>query len=213
MSKRYPGYDVLAKRHSLSWNEQTRRVIDQRLALPREPRFLDGDDWRTLAAICDRIVPQPQTRAPVPLAAMVDTKLFDDRRDGYRDYRLPALREAWRCGLRAIDQEAQRRHGVSFHAADATEQDAMLRAAQQGALDGAAWNGMDCAVFFAKRLLPDIVTAYYAHPIAWNEIGFGGPASPRGYVRMDFDRRDPWEAAEAQPGREGEAARENARVG
>ena len=72
---------------------------------------------------------------------------------------------------------------------------------------------MPPAIFFAKRLLPDIVTLYYAHPTAWNEIGFGGPASPRGYVRMDFDRRDPWEAAEAKPGRENEAARENARVG
>ena len=50
---------------------------------------------------------------------------------------------------------------------------------------------MDCAVFFAKRLLPDVVFAYYAHPTAWNEIGFGGPASPRGYVRMGFDRRRP----------------------
>jgi hypothetical protein len=30
---------------------------------------------------------------------------------------------------------------------------------------------------------------------------------------MDFDRRDPWEADEARPGREAEAARENARVG
>ena len=34
MSERYPGYDVLAKRHSLSWNEQYWVVIDQRLALP-----------------------------------------------------------------------------------------------------------------------------------------------------------------------------------
>ncbi len=40
----------------------------------------------------------------------------------------------------------------------------------------------------------DICGAYYSHPFAWNEIGFGGPASPRGYVRMDFNRRDPWEA-------------------
>ena len=55
---------------------------------------------------------------------------------------------------------------------------------------------------FAKRLLHDIVSAYYAHPASWNEIGFGGPASPRGYVRMNFDRRDPWEASEARPGRE-----------
>ena len=46
----------------------------------------------------------------------------------------------------------------------------------------------------------DIVRAYYAHPTAWSEIGWGGPASPRGYVRMDFDERDPWEAAEAKHG-------------
>ena len=52
-------------------------------------------------------------------------------------------------------------------------------------------------------------SAYYSHPHAWSEIGFGGPASPRGYVRMDFDRRDPWEAAEAEPGqrRQGRARR------
>ena len=167
----------------------------------------------TLEAICDRIVPQPPTRPPVPLAAMVDAKLFEDRGDGYRDHRLPPLREAWQRGLRAIDAEARRRHNVGFHTLDAAEQDALLRAAQQGKIDDAAWDGMDRAIFFAKRLLPDIVTAYYAHPTAWNEIGFGGPASPRGYVRMDFDRRDPWEAAEAKPGHEVEAARENARVG
>ena len=66
--------------------------------------------------------------------------------------------------------------------------------------------------FFHHRIIQDIVSAYYAHPTAWNEIGWGGPASPRGYVRMDFNRRDPWEAAEAKPGHEEEAYRENLRV-
>ena len=213
MSARYPGYNVLAKRHTPSWNEKTRQVIDERLALPREPRWLSQAEWLVLEAICDRIVPQPRTRPPVPLAAMVDTKLFENRGDGYRDYRLPPLRQAWQRGLQAIDAEARRQHSVGFAALDAAERDALLRAAQQGTLGGRAWNGMPAAIFFAKRLLPDIVTLYYAHPTAWNEIGFGGPASPRGYVRMDFDRRDPWEAAEAKPGREHEAARENAHAG
>ena len=213
MNERYPGYDVLAKRHTPSWNEQTRRVIDRRLALPREPRFLDEARWRTLDAVCSRIVPQPETRPPVPTAAMVDAKLFEDRGDGYRDSRLPPLREAWRRGLTAIDSEARRRHGVGFDALEAGEQDALLRAAQEGLLSGVAWEGMPSAVFFAKRVLLDIVEAYYGHPTAWNEIGFGGPASPRGYVRMNFDRRDPWEAAESKPGHEAEAARKNSRVG
>ena len=213
MSERYPGYDVLAKRHTPSWNEKTRQVIDKRLALPREPRYLSEAEWRILEAICGRILPQPRERPPVPLAAMVDSKLFENRGDGYRDYRLPPLREAWQRGLQAMDAEARRRHGVGFAALDAAEQDALLRAVEQGALGDDGWDGMSPAIFFAKRLLPDIVTLYYAHPTAWNEIGFGGPASPRGYVRMDFDRRDPWEAAEAKPGQEIEALQENGHIG
>jgi hypothetical protein len=212
MSKRFPGYDVLAKRHSPSWNEKTRQVIDERLSLPREPRFLGPNEWRTLDALCARVIPQPPTRPPVPLAAMVDAKLYEDRRDGYRDYRLPPLRDAWRRGLAGFEAEARRRYSVTFAELDGVEQDALLHAAQYGEIAG-DWDGMDPALFFKKRLVPDIVTSYYAHPTAWNEIGFGGPASPRGYVRMDFDRRDPWEAAEAKPGEEAQAREHNVRIG
>jgi hypothetical protein len=212
MSMRFPGYDVLAKRRSPSWNEKTRQVIDARLALPREPRFLAPEEFRTLEAICGRIVPQPGDRAPVPLAAMIDAKLYENSGDGYRDHRLPPLRDAWRRGLAGIEAEARRRHNVGFAQLDGAEQDALLRAVQDGKIAG-DWEGMPPEVFFAKRLLFDIATQYYAHPTAWSEIGFGGPASPRGYVRMDFDRRDPWEAAEATPGTEAEARKANARVG
>lgn len=213
MSGRYPDYDVLAKRYSPSWNEKTRRVIDARLATPRESRFCTPEEWQTLESVCARIVPQPVAQPPVPIAAYVDAKLVEDERDGYRDARLPPLREAWRQGLAALDAEARQRFNVSFHKLDTAEQDALLRAAQDGNLDNAAWGDLSCKLFFTKRALPDIVSAYYSHPTAWSEIGFGGPASPRGYVRMDFDRRDPWEAAEAKPGEEAEAAAINARIG
>jgi hypothetical protein len=72
---------------------------------------------------------------------------------------------------------------------------------------------MLCKLFFEHRVIPDITHAYYAHPVAWNEIGFGGPASPRGYVRMGLDRRDPWEAVEATSGESANARRKNLRVG
>ena len=62
---------------------------------------------------------------------------------------------------------------------------------------------------FAGKLGVCIAT----YPASWNEIGFGGPACRRGYVRRNFDRHDPWEAAEATPGREVEARKENERVG
>jgi hypothetical protein len=213
MAERYPGYDVLAKRATPSWNETTRRVVDARLAVSREPQFLTAAERATLDAVCARIVPQPADRPPVPIAALLDERLAANRGDGYRHHKLPPLREAWRRGLAALDVEAIARHGARFTMLAPAEQDALLTDAQNGALADAAWHGMPAALFFKERILPDILGAYYGHPTAWSEIGFGGPASPRGYVRMGANRRDPWEAAEAVSGHEAAARKENGRAG
>ncbi|MRI57299.1 gluconate 2-dehydrogenase subunit 3 family protein [Methylobacterium sp. DB1607] len=211
----YPGYDVLAKRDSPSWNAKTRAVLDERLQIgPETRRFFDETEWPTLKALAERIVPQPVDRAdPVPVAALVDHKLATGERDGYRNAKLPEEHETWRRGLRALDTEARARFGARFHELGAWAQDELLKLADKDELKDPAWEGMPAKLFFHQRVLADVVKAYYAHPTAWNEIGWGGPASPRGYVRMDFNRRDPWEAAEAKPGREDEAYEENLRVG
>ena len=181
---------------------------------PNRHDFFSDDEWATLRAICERIVPQPKSRShPGPVAAMIDLKLKADQRDGYRDARLPRQGEAWRRGLKGLDAEAQGRHATRFHALDGARQDQILKAAQKGNAHAEAWGGMSFRLFFEKRLLHDIVSAYYAHPITSNEIGFGGPAGARGYVRMKLNRRDPWEASEAYPGRERVAERENALFG
>jgi hypothetical protein len=111
--------------------------------------------------------------------------------------------------LAALDAAAKEAHGGPFHGLSAEQQDGLLRRMQQGNLIGKVWGGMPCKLFFEHRVLPDITHAYYAHPIAWNEIGFGGPASPRGYVRMGLDRRDPWEAVEAALGEGTDTRRKN----
>jgi hypothetical protein len=213
MHDRYPGYDVLDKRHTPSWNEVTRRVIDHRLSLPREPNFFTEDEWLTLSAACDRIVPQPRHRPPIPVPALIDHKMSTNKTDGYRHHQLPRMQDAWRRGLHALDQEARTRYGDRFHAISEAEQNELLKKLQQGELNGPAWGDMPSKVFFSERMVHDIVSAYYAHPISWSEIGFGGPASPRGYVRMGFDKRDPWEAVEAKPGHEDEARHKNRHVG
>jgi hypothetical protein len=212
MPERYPGYDVLRKRDTPSWNDATRAVIDARLAIANSPAFFDSREWQTLLAVCDRIVPQPNSRAAVPIAALVDRKMADDDREGYRLASLPVMQEAWRRGLAALDAESIATHARRFHFLPSARQDELLKAMQEGKLDGPAWGGMPPDSFFSRRLAHDIVCAYYSHPAAWSEIGFGGPASPRGYVRMYFNRRDPWEAVEAKPCKEGEARRSNERI-
>jgi len=215
MTERFPGYDVLAKRDSPSWNAQTRRVVDERVATnPGAHEFLDDADWQTLQALCERIVPQaPDRRGRIPVAALVDAGLMKGTPEGYRSPRMPPIQEAWRRGLAAIDAEAHALGGLRFKDLAVADQDLLLGRIQRGEVGSPAWGDMPPAQFFAQRVLRDVVGAYYGHPTAWSEIGFGGPASPRGYVRTEFDRHDPWEATEAAPGREDAARRENQRVG
>ncbi len=208
----YPGYDVLAKRHTPSWDAVTRRVIDRRLAVPHEPRFFSAAEWAVADAICRRILPQPADRPLVPLAALLDAKLLADIGDGFREADMPYMREAWKQGIAATEAESHACHSSGFAALGSAEKDALLGMMQRGELNNPAWAGLGAKGFFTKRLLSDIPGLYYSHPTAWSEMGFGGPASPRGYVRMAFDRRDPWEAAQATHGHEEEALRANKHV-
>jgi choline dehydrogenase-like flavoprotein len=214
LAERYPGYDVLAKRDSPSWNPKTRQVIEERLALdPGRHTFFTDAEWPTVLAVCACVLGREGTgESTVPLGALLDMKLARDARDGYRNPRLPPPREAWRRAILALDAESVVRHGRRFHELAHSGQAELLALCQQGELRDPAWGDMPPAEFFTQRVLHDVVGCYYAHPAAWNEIGFGGPASPRGYVRMGYDRRDPWEAAEAKPGGEDRAYRENLRT-
>lgn len=213
MPERYPGYDVLNKRRSPSWNAKTREVVEQRLAeAAGPPRFLTPEEFACVAALADRIVPQVSGRAPIPVAALVDQHLVRNRGDGYRPPAMPPLREAWRRGLRALEAEAEAAFGARFEALADDRKDELIRKMAAGDLAGPAWEGMPSQEFFKTRVARDLVHAYYAHPTSWSEIGWGGPASPRGYVRMGYDERDPWDAAEVKEGDVESARRRNARV-
>jgi hypothetical protein len=193
----YPDYDVLDKRDSPSWDDATRSVIDDRIDTRDEPAWCTPDEWRTLRALCAVIIPQPRHRPTVPLAALVDRKIAANRTDGYRNASLPGLQQAWRIGLAALDDESHHRYHAAFADIDEHARIGIVQAMEHGTLTREAWRNMSSKLFFKQRVLHDLCTTYYAHPSSWSDIGFGGPANPRGYVRMTFNRRDPWEAVES----------------
>jgi len=211
-SGRYPGYDVLAKRDTPSWNHVTREVIDRRVATENQPKFFDPTEWRTLVAVCDRVTPQPHGRSQVPVAALVDRQMLHGKLKGYRLADMPQPAEAWKRALAALEDLAMRAHGRPFAHLTAADQDAILGQMKDGKLDSEALRGMPSKTFWKSHVDHDLIASYYAHPEAWSQMGWGGPASPRGYVRLDLDRRDPWEPEEAMPGKEAKAERENKRV-
>ena len=189
----FHSYDVLAKWSTPSWDEQTREVIGRRLTDIPPRRFFNPVEWEILEAVALRLVPQPERPAPIPIAPWIDEKLHHDRGDGFRYDDMPPMREAWRLGLQGVHEESQRLFRASFTVLSSHQQDAVLRAIQDGTAAGGVWEQLPPQRFFTTVLLKEVVGAYYSHPAAWSETGFGGPASPRGYVRLGMNQRDPWE--------------------
>ena len=127
----------------------------------------------------------------------IDEKLYEDKRDGYRYEELPPQREAWRKGLAGINETAQALFDrKSFADLDPLSQDVVLTHIARGDAPGATWKQLPAARFFKSVLSITIIKIYYAHPAAWNEIGYNGPSSPRGHVRKWEGGVDPWEAHE-----------------
>lgn len=192
----YPTYDVMAKWDSPSWNEQTRKVVRKRLDDVPPRRFFTAEQWSLLEAVVARLIPQPNREKPVPIVPWIDGMLQRNHGPGYRYADMPPMRDAWRQGLDAIAAEAHDRHGKDFQQLSPEDQDALLKDVQDNHVERRHWRELPAGGFFTHHLLKQVVAVYYSHPDAWSEIGFGGPASPRGYVRLGFDEHDPWEAEE-----------------
>lgn len=190
----YAGYDVLAKWETPSFNDLTRQVLRNRLTKVPARRFFNEREWAVLGALCDAAMPQDERDAPVPIAPWIDASLTEGHGAGTRYATMPPDRDAWRRGLAALDAEARQRHAQGFAELSRPVRSDILKSIDAGHTRASEWGDMPPRKFFRDLALKQIVQIYYSAPEAMSEIGFGGPASPRGYVRLAPDRFDPWEA-------------------
>lgn len=194
--RRFPGYSTLAKWDSPSWNDATRKSVGHRLNDPPERHFFSSHEFAILEALCDRIVPQSNVARKVPIAAFVDRKMAANQTDGMQPEGEPSMQELWRRGLHALDAEAKLRFGAGFAELTGGRQDDVITMLQKKDVRAPEWEDVPLDSFFKSRVLHDIVTYFYGMPQGWDEMGFGGPASPRGYVRLGANRHDPWDPVE-----------------
>jgi hypothetical protein len=181
MIGRYPDYDVLAS--AGTWDRATREVVTRRLQMHGPLRFFTPQEEPTLRALCDVATAQ-DSEPRVPVAEMVDDKLAAGRLDGYRYAGMPRDPDTWRLVLRGLDEAAASRYGSDGFAACVPQaREAIIGALADGSLSGGAWDELDVSRAFSVCMRA-ILEAFYSHPWAWNEIGYGGPAYPRGYMRL-----------------------------
>lgn len=185
----FPGFDVLAQ--SGTWDAVTAGVVLARVAPPPSISFFTSDEEPTVRALVDRLLDQDGD-PKVPATEMIDQRLVKAEGDGFRYSDMPEDPEAWRRSVAGLDRHSRARNGRPFHDLSRREQVDLITEIQE--MDG-EFAGMPVKRVFSlwTRYACD---AFYSHPWAWNEIGYGGPAYPRGYKNLGTDSREPWEVAE-----------------
>jgi hypothetical protein len=201
-NERFPGYDVTDQLPA--WDPVTAGVVLDRLGLQPVARFFTPAEEAAAGALFDQLLAQwDEPRVPVLL--MVDARLAELQTDGWRYEDMPEDGEAWRQSLAGLDRDAAQLggdSGVCFADLSREEQADVIRTVQE--LKGKPWHGLPAGHVWSLWTRY-ACTAFYSHPLAWNEIGFGGPAYPRGYARAGIDMREPWEVADHSDGSPGKA--------
>jgi hypothetical protein len=171
---RYPDYNVM--KEADEWDERTRAIVEDRLKNPEPPQWLTAQEAETLQAAAKIILAEADPWLQRKVVELVDRRLASGEGDGYRPRFQPDDPDLWRAGLADL---------AGMHGAPHQIQTARITALQG-----------DDPVFF-KVLHKELLDAYCSLPAVWSFMGYGGPAFPRGYVRIELGHRDPWEPEEA----------------
>jgi hypothetical protein len=185
---RFDGFDVLAEADH--WDHVTRAAVESRIR-PSAAAFFDADEAATARALLDRLLAQDD-EPKIPLLELIEPRLAAGETDGYRYVDMPDDPDAWKRSLRALDADACAAHGRRFPFLAPQPQKELLESVRTRKGD---WHGMPAARVFGLWLRY-ATTAFYSHPWAWNEIGFAGPAYPRGFKTLAIDRLEPFERRE-----------------
>jgi hypothetical protein len=190
---RFPGFDVLDT--VSAWDDVTAGVVLGRLALPDELAFFTPDEVAIAGPLLDLLLAQ-DSEPKVPVLQLIDHRLAIGETDGWHYDDLPEDGQAWRESLAHLDADSTEQHsGRGFaHLLD-SERAELVQAVQDCASDGGSWHG-PLAAHVWSLWTRYACTAFYSHPWTWNEMGFPGPAYPRGYLNPGVDAREHWEVAD-----------------
>ncbi len=190
---RFPG--LRTEDLSGHWDPSTSSVVMRRLGRQPHMRFLTPAEEAAADALFNQLLGQRE-EPRIPIVQMVDARLAEAETDGWHYEGMPDDGRAWRVSLAWLDDDARLRCGGPIARASWDEQRRVLQSIQNLGKD--RWHDWPASHVWSLWTRY-ACTAFYSHPWAWDEIGFTGPAYPRGYKNLGLNALEPTEVADSRP--------------
>ena len=196
----YPDYDVLALQDE--WDANTREVVTKRLG-PFEFKLLSPWQQDMVKTLARQLAWENRDEVLSWIVAHLDAELRSPEGEAQRKPGIPPQKELITAGLEALERWAKEKYFKGFLSIKAEQQLEFLQLLEVGGMpQDHGWNTHKQKELF-KKLVDLVISAHYSHPWVWSEIGYGGPAYPRGYVRVELGLTDPWEPKPAKQAERG----------
>lgn len=187
----YPTFDVL--KEQTAWDEYSRSIVLQRLK-PPEPTFLMLHEIDMLRAVVANLVYEHRPVIIDFIVSHIDKQLGSPIGESDREVGVPAQDILVRKGLAALNATALAMGGSTFDTSPVELQADIMQKLQKGHAPVPAEHATLPQKELFKKLLRLAVDGLSSHPTIWSEMGYAGPAYPRGYYRIERGLHDPWEA-------------------
>lgn len=188
----YPSFNVMKEQDA--WDDHTQSIVASRLEPKKELRFFTAEEAQLMRQISSLLVNDQNPEVLDYVVGHIDQALYQSPGEGQREAGVPEASILVRAGLQAIERGAQAQYGCSFTELELQRQkDFVQQLSRFNAEPKDVWGHIPQKPLFTK-LMSMTVEPYSSHPAVWSDIGYAGPAYPRGYVRTQMGQLDPWEA-------------------
>lgn len=189
----YPSYNVMEQKDH--WDHHTQEIVTDRLVQKQQYQLLTDVEVEIIRSLCTHLIHDQRADIIQYVIRHIDQFISSNVGESQRKPGIPPAPQLIRDGIQAIDQLSMQRHMDHYFHLSIADQTAILSEISQAKNHNPVdvWGIIPPKELF-NMLLKLTTEAYYSHPVIWSEIGYAGPAYPRGYVRTQGGHLDPWEA-------------------
>jgi hypothetical protein len=190
----YPNFNVMDEENE--WDSHTRGIVKKRTDKQSfsSLQYLTEPEANTLFQLCAILLDDNRESIIYYVVHHFDTTLAASIGESQRKTGVPKQSDLIRNGLDLLNKACAQAYGSTFDILKEESQKEVVGNLMQENFP-LQYKQLSIPVKdFIQKIQSEATAAYYSHPEIWSEIGYAGPAYPRGYVRTEFGLTDPWEA-------------------